>query len=142
LITCLLYYTTLIGKLVVILPLSNISVYGKSTTITSVTIVLLSIIAAATLLEFNVIPLILTAPVFLIPVSGYITILGLNSKKGPHMTQDYSYHFTWAGILLVVGIEWIFLYEKIDVIVGVIAGLGVALGFVYLNRFKSRIIQV
>lgn len=141
-ITVLQNYTTLIGKLVVLPLLSNIQVYGKSNTITSVTVVLVSIIAASILLEFNVIPLILTVPVFLIPVSVYVTIIGVNSKKGPHMTQDYSYHFTWAGIMLVVGIEWILLYEKSGVIIGVIAGLAITLGFVYLNRFKSRMIQV
>ena len=53
------------------------------------------------------------------------------------MTQDYSYYFTWAAIMLVIGAEWILLYEKMGIMIGVIAGLSIALGYVYLNRFKS-----
>jgi hypothetical protein len=98
--------------------------------------------AAAILLQLHLIPFILTLPIFLLPVSAYITIIGINSTKERKMTQDYSYYFTWAAIMFVVGIEWILLYEKIGVIIGVIAGLVVALGFVYLNKFKSRMIQV
>lgn len=98
--------------------------------------------AAAISLQLHVIPLILTVPIFLIPISIYITIIGLYSKKEHSITQDYGYYFTWAGIMLAACIEWILLYDKMGIIFGVIAGLAVAIGFVYLNRFKSKMIKV
>lgn len=122
--------------------MSNIQVCSKLNTITTVTVVLLSVIAAAVLLQLSIVPLILTVPVFLIPVSVYTTNIGLSSRKQPHTTQDYSYYLTWAAIMLAIGIEWIILYEKMDIAIGVITGLAIALGYVYLNRFKSRMIQV
>jgi hypothetical protein len=128
---------TLIGKIVAFVLLSNIQVSVKSNTIATVTVVLLAIIASTALLQLHVIPFILSIPVFLIPVSVYTTIIGLNSKKESRMTQDHSYYFTWAAIMLTIGAEWILLYEKFGITIGVIDGLAIALGYVYLNRFKS-----
>ncbi len=121
--------------------MSNIQVYRKLNRVTTVTVALLSIILTATLLELRIVPLILTLPVFLFPVSVYTSIIGLYDKKQPHLTHDYTYYFTWGAIMLVTGIEWILLYERMDITIEVIAGLSIALGYVYLNKFKSRTIS-
>lgn len=121
--------------------LSKIQTQRTSSTITTVTVVMLTIIAVAALLQLHVIPLVLSAPLFLIPVSIYTTVIGLKNKHEPHITQEYSYHFTWAGIMLAVGIGWIVLYENMGVGIGVIAILSIALGYIYLNKIKSTTIN-
>lgn len=122
------------------MSLSTIQNYKPSSIITA-TIVILCIIVIAALLQFHVIPTLLLIPIFLIPVSLYTTILGFMSKKEIHMTQDYSYYFSWAGIMMAVGIGWIVLYEKMDLIFGVIAIFSIVLAYVYMNKIKSSMIN-
>ena len=113
-----------------------------SSTITTTTVVILAIIAVAALLQSHVIPIILSIPLFLIPLSIYTTTIGLNKKKELHITQDYSYYFTWAGIMLAIGIGWIVIYENMGIVIGVISMLSIALGFVYLNKIKSSLVNI
>lgn len=121
--------------------LSKIQTQRTSSTITTVTVVMLTIIAVAALLQLHVIPLVLSVPLFLIPVSIYTTVVGLKNKHEPHITQDHGYHLTWAGIMLAVGIGWIVLYENMGVMIGVIAILSIALGYIYLNKIKTATIN-
>lgn len=99
--------------------------------------IILAIIAVSALLQLHAIPLVLSMPLFLIPVAIHTTIIGLRYKQVPHLTQDYSYHFVWAAIMLSVGVGWILLYEKMGIIIGSIAVLSIALGYVYLNKMKT-----
>ncbi|MGI0046008.1 MAG: hypothetical protein ACREBB_02305 [Nitrosotalea sp.] len=120
--------------------LSRIQIHRASNT-TTTTVVILAIIAVAALLQIHVIPLVLSFPLFLIPVAIYTTIVGLKSRYEPHKTEDHSYHFTWAAIMLSVGVGWIILYEGTGVIIGAIAVLSITLGYVYLNKVKSSMIN-
>ncbi|MGB6464393.1 MAG: hypothetical protein WA799_07150 [Nitrosotalea sp.] len=110
--------------------------------ILTTSVMIFSIIAVSALVQLHAIPLVLSVPLFLVPVSIYTTIVGLKYKHVPHLTQDYGYYFTWAAIMLAVGILWIALYEKMGIIIGVIAVLSIALGYVYLNKIKSSMIKV
>ncbi len=98
--------------------------------------------AVAILLQLKTIPLVLTFPLFLIPIGIYTTIIGFKSRRELHKTEGHGYYFTWAGIMLAVGIGWVVLYEGLGVIMGIIMVLAIALGFVYLNKIKSSIISV
>ncbi len=102
---------------------------------------MLDAIAVAALLQLHLVPLILTIPLFLIPVSVYTTVIGFKNVKERNMTQDYSYYFTWASIMMIVGIVWIVIDEKLGVIIGIISTLAVALCYVYLNRAKSIMVR-
>ncbi|SMH71245.1 hypothetical protein [Candidatus Nitrosotalea okcheonensis] len=113
----------------------------RTSNITTITLVILVIIAVAALLQLHLIPLVLSIPLFLIPVSIYTTVLGLRNKQKPYATSDHDYYFTWAGIMLAVGIGWIVLYEKMGVVIGVISILSIVLGYVYLNKIKSTMIN-
>ncbi|MGI0072612.1 MAG: hypothetical protein ACREA3_02225 [Nitrosotalea sp.] len=117
--------------------MSSIHTHRTPNTITTVTVVLLAIIAVAALLQLRIIPPVLSVPLFLIPIAIYTTIIGLKSKHEPHKTQNHSYHFTWAGIMLAIGIGWIILYEGMGATIGAIVVLSIALGYVYLNKIKS-----
>ncbi len=121
--------------------LSNIQSHRTSSTITTATVVILAIIAVAALFQLHVIPLVLSIPLFLIPVSIYTTVIGLNKKKEFHITQDYSYYFTWAGIMLAIGIGLVVIYENMGIVIGVISVLSIALGYVYLNKIKSAMFK-
>ena len=121
--------------------LSRIQIHRTPNTITTATVVMLVIISVAILLQLHVMPIILSIPLFLIPLAIYATIIGLKSKHEPHKTQDHSYYFTWGGIMLAVGVGWIILYEGIGVILGIIAVFSIALGYVYLNKTKSSMIN-
>lgn len=105
-------------------------------------VVILAVIAVSALLELHAIPLALSVPFFLVPVSVYTTIVGLRYRQTHHITQDYSYYFVWAAVMLAVGISWIVIYEKAGPVVGIISVLSIALGFVYLNKIKSSAIHV
>jgi len=120
--------------------LSNIQTRSTKT-ITTVTVVIAITITVAALLQLHEIPLILSIPFFLIPISTYTTIIGLNSRQEHNRTQNYSYYFTWAAIMLAISITWILLYENMGVIMGIIAVLVITLGYVYLNRAKSVMIR-
>ena len=113
----------------------------RTSSITTVTVIILVIIAVAALLQLHVIPFVLSIPLFLIPVSIYTTVIGLKNKRISHITQDYGYYLTWAGIMLAVGIGWIVLYENMGIVIGVIVVLSITLGYVYLNKIKSTIIN-
>lgn len=119
--------------------MSRIQAYHTPNTTTTVTVVILAIIAVAALLQLHTIQLVLSFPLFLIPVAIYTTIIGFRSKQEPHKTQDYSYHFEWAGIMLAVGIGWVILYFGMGIIIGAISVLSVALGYVYLDKLKSSL---
>jgi hypothetical protein len=110
--------------------------------ILTASVVILAIIAVSALLELHAIPLVLSVPLFLVPVSIYTTIVGLKYKQVPHLAQDYTYYFTWAAVMLSVGVSWILLYEKTGIIIGAIAVLSIVLGYVYLNKIKSSMIKV
>ncbi len=110
--------------------------------ILTASVVIPAIIAVSVLLELHAIPLVLSVPLFLVPLSVYTTIVGLRYKQVSHLTQDYTYYFTWAAVMLSVGISWILLYEKTGIIIGVIAVLSIVLGYVYLNKMKSSMIKV
>lgn len=117
--------------------MSEIQTHRIPSTRTTATVVMLAIIAVAALLQLHVIPLVLTVPLFLVPLSIYVTMLGLKNRQRPHITQNYSYYFTWGGIMVAVGVGWITLYENMGVIIGAIAILSIALAYVYLNKIKS-----
>ncbi|MGI0086477.1 MAG: hypothetical protein ACREBI_00745 [Nitrosotalea sp.] len=121
--------------------MSKIQVHSTSKTVTTATVLMLDAIAVAALLQLHLVPLILTIPLFLIPVSVYTTVIGFKNVKERNMTQDYSYYFTWASIMMIVGIVWIVIDEKLGVIIGIISTLAVALCYVYLNRAKSIMVR-
>lgn len=103
---------------------------------------MLVIITVAALLQLKAVPLVLTFPLFLIPIGIYTTTIGFTSRKEPHKTEDHSYYFTWAGIILAVGIGWIVFYEGFGVIIGIISVLSITLGFVYLSKIKSSLVNI
>jgi len=117
--------------------LSSIQTSRTTNGIITASVVILAVIAVSALLELHAIPLALSVPLFLVPVSVYTTIVGFRYRQAPHITQDYSYHFVWAAVMLAVGVLWIALYEKLGMVIGVIAVLSIALGYVYLNKIKS-----
>lgn len=119
--------------------MSNIQI-RTTNTIFTVSVVILVIISVSALLQLHAIPLVLSVPLFLVPVSIYTTIIGLKYKQAPHVTQDYSYYLTWAAIMLAIGTSWIVFYEKMGLVIGAIAVLSIALGYVYLNKIKSAVI--
>ena len=117
--------------------MSSIQTSRTTNGIITASVVILAVIAVSALLELHAIPLALSVPLFLVPVSVYTTIVGFRYRQAPHITQDYSYHFVWAAVMLAVGVLWIALYEKLGMVIGVIAVLSIALGYVYLNKIKS-----
>lgn len=117
--------------------MSSIQTRRTTNGILTASVIILAIIAVSALLQLHAIPLVLSMPLFLIPVAIHTTIIGLRYKQVPHLTQDYSYHFVWAAIMLSVGVGWILLYEKMGIIIGSIAVLSIALGYVYLNKMKT-----
>ncbi|MFZ1077664.1 MAG: hypothetical protein WAN47_09590 [Nitrosotalea sp.] len=117
--------------------MSSIQTRRTTNGILTASVVILAIIAVSAMLELHAIPLALSVPLFLVPVSVYTTIVGLRYKQAPRLTQDYTYYFTWAAVMLSVGVSWILLYEKTGMIIGVIAVLSIVLGYVYLNKIKS-----
>ncbi len=119
------------------ISLSSIQTRRTTNGILTASVVILAIIAVSAMLELHAIPLALSVPLFLVPVSVYTTIVGLRYKQAPRLTQDYTYYFTWAAVMLSVGVSWILLYEKTGMIIGVIAVLSIVLGYVYLNKIKS-----
>ena len=117
--------------------MSSIQTCRTTNGIITASVVILAVIAVSALLELHAIPLALSVPLFLVPVSVYTTIVGFRYRQAPHITQDYSYHFVWAAVMLAVGVLWIALYEKVGIVIGVISVLSIALGYVYLNKIKS-----
>jgi len=120
-----------------LISLSSIQTRRTTNGIITASVVILAVIAVSVLFELHAIPLALSVPLFLVPVSVYTTIVGFRYRQAPHITQDYSYHFVWAAVMLAVGVLWIALYEKLGMVIGVIAVLSIALGYVYLNKIKS-----
>ena len=120
-----------------LISLSSIQTRRTTNGIITASVVILAVIAVSALLELHAIPLALSVPLFLVPVSVYTTIVGFRYRQAPHITQDYSYHFVWAAVMLAVGVLWIALYEKMGIVIGVIAVLSIVLGYVYLNKIKS-----
>ena len=125
------------SKKTLLISLSSIQTRRTTNGIITASVVILAVIAVSALLELHAIPLALSVPLFLVPVSVYTTIVGFRYRQAPHITQDYSYHFVWAAVMLAVGVLWIALYEKMGIVIGVIAVLSIALGYVYLNKIKS-----
>ncbi|MGI0101617.1 MAG: hypothetical protein ACREA7_03360 [Nitrosotalea sp.] len=121
--------------------MSKVQVHSTSKTVTTATVLMLDAIVVAVLLQLHLVPLILTIPLFLIPVSIYTTVIGFKNVKERSMTQDYGYYFTWASIMMIVGIVWIVIDEKLGVIIGIISTLAVVLCYVYLNRAKSIMVR-
>ena len=117
--------------------MSSIQTCRTTNGIITASVAIFAVIAVFALLELHAIPLALSVPLFLVPVSVYTTIVGFRYRQAPHITQDYSYHFVWAAVMLAVGVLWIALYEKLGIVIGVIAVLSIALGYVYLNKIKS-----
>ena len=119
--------------------MSNIQIRTTNNILTA-SVVILVIISVSALLQLHAIPLVLSVPLFLVPVSIYATIIGLKYKPMPHLTPDHSYYLTWAAIMLAGGISGIVLYEKMGLVIVAIAVLSVALGYIYLNKIKSAVI--
>jgi hypothetical protein len=120
-----------------LISLSKIQTRRTTNAILTTSVIILAIIAVAALLQLRAIPLVLSVPLFLVPVSIYTTIVGLKYKQVPHVTQNYSYYLTLAAIMLAAGIGWILLYENMGLVIVIISVLSIALGYVYLNKIKS-----
>lgn len=118
--------------------MSNIQVHYTQKGTTKAIVILVDIIAIASLLQFHEIPLILSFPLFLIPIAAYTTTAGFKTEKSHRGVEASRYHFTWAGIMSAVGIGWIVLYEGIGIIAGIICILSITLGFIYLHKAKAR----
>lgn len=116
--------------------LASVQTRKISDSTTAVTVIILDAIGVFALLQLNMVPIILATPLFLIPVSIYTTALGI-SKRRHGIKYDYGYHFAWSAIMLAIGAGWILLYEKMGVVISIIAVLAVVLGYVYLNKIKS-----
>ncbi|MDE1766395.1 MAG: hypothetical protein KGI27_09015 [Thaumarchaeota archaeon] len=102
---------------------------------TAATVIILDAIGVIALLQLDIIPIVLAAPLFLIPVSAYATALGINKRR--HVVErDYGYHFAWSAVMLAIGVGWILLYEKAGVMMSMIAVLAIVLGYVHLNKIK------
>jgi hypothetical protein len=125
------------SKKTLLISLSSIQTRRTTNGIITASVVIFAVIAVFALLELHAIPLALSVPLFLVPVSIYTTIVGFRYEQAPHITQDYSYDFVWAAVMLAVGVLWIALYEKMGIVIGVIVVLSIVLGYVYLNKIKS-----
>jgi hypothetical protein len=110
-----------------------------SNNVISVTVIILVLISLGILIEVNVIPAIISLPLFLVLISIYTTIVGLRAKKV--RTPSHTYSLVWSGIMLSVGIAWLLLYRGLDIIMALISVLVIILVYVYLNHFKSRSIR-
>lgn len=115
--------------------MSSIQTRRFSEATTAATVAILDAIGVSVLLQMHMIGLILAFPVFLIPVSLYTTVIGID-KKRRGVPRDYGYHLKWSAVMLSVGVGWVVLYEKMGVIIGVISVLSVILAYVYLNRIR------
>ena len=101
------------------------------------TVVILAVTCIAVLLQLRMIQPVLAFPLFLLPLSGYLTAVGIARHREERREQAHSYNFVWAGIMAAAGACWIVLYEGQGPIMGAITVLMVSLGYIYLDRLKS-----
>ena len=120
------------------IQLSSIQSHRVPNATATATVILLDIIAVAILLQLNQIPLVLSFPAFLFPVGTYTAIIGFRAASEPHKTEKGNYFFTWAAIMLAVGLGWVLLYEGSGFTYVTVAVLSVSLGFMYINKAKNR----
>ncbi|MDE1861937.1 MAG: hypothetical protein KGI33_03385 [Thaumarchaeota archaeon] len=106
---------------------------------TAVTVVAASVVAVAMLLWAHTIPAIVAFPLFLIPVSAYVTVLGVRARHVKRGETSHTYHFIWAAVMMVVGAGWIVLYEGAGPIIGAVVMICIALGYLYLDKAKSSL---
>lgn len=101
-------------------------------------VVIVTLIVLALFVQFKIITVLLAIPLFLIPPSLYLTAVGLTSESEKATVPAYTYYFTWSGVMLVVSLVWISLYEGLGAALSLVVALVVVLVYLFVNRAKSR----
>ena len=111
---------------------------GLPAYVVAVTVVILVTLGVAFLVLLNIIAPILSIPVFLVPISVYMTFVGFKEPKGGDITPNYAYLLAWASVLLAVGSTWLVFIVSQNTVMAIMDILIIALVYVYIGWAKSR----